>query len=60
MTGDASPVGQRVEELQSDYGPSYRVYLTKQGRTIVVLLAGRDPRIQSREIETALRLVRDM
>ena len=58
--GDVRPVGEGVSELRIDYGPGYRVYFKKQGRTIVVLLAGGDKRSQSRDIETALRLARNL
>ena len=58
--GDVRPVGEGVSELRIDHGPGYRVYFKKQGRTIVVLLAGGDKRTQSRDIETALRLAQDL
>ena len=58
--GDARPVGEGVSELRIDYGPGCRVYFKKRGRTIVVLLAGGDKRTQSRDIETALRLARNL
>ena len=58
--GDVRPVGERVSELRIDYGPGYRVYFKQQSRTIVVLLAGGDKRTQSRDIETALRLARNL
>ena len=58
--GDVRPVGEGVSELRIDYGPGYRVYFTRQGRTVVVLLAGGDKRTQSRDIETALRLARNL
>ena len=58
--GDVRPVGEGVSELRIDYGPGYRVYFKRQGRTIVVLLAGGDKRTQSRDIETALRLARNL
>ena len=58
--GDVRPVGEGVSELRIGYGPGYRVYFKKQGRTIVVLLAGGDKRTQSRDIETALRLARGL
>ena len=58
--GDFRPVGEGVSELRIDYGPGYRVYFKKQDRTIVVLLAGGDKRTQSRDIETALRLARNL
>ena len=43
-----------------DYGPGYRVYFKRQGRTVVILLAGGDKRSQSDDIETALRLARNL
>ena len=58
--GDVRPVGEGVSELRIDYGPGYRVYFKTQGRRIVVLLAGGDKRTQRRDIETALRLVRNL
>ena len=58
--GDVRPVGEGVSELRIDYGPGYRVYFKRQGRTVVVLLAGGDKRTQNRDIETALRLARNL
>ena len=58
--GDVRPVGEGVSELRIDYGPGYRVYFKQQSRTIVVLLAGGDKRTQSRDIETAMRLARNL
>ena len=57
---DVRPVGEGVSELRIDYGPGYRVYFKKQGRTMVVLLAGGDKRTQNRDIEMALRLARNL
>ena len=58
--GDVKPVGEGVSELRIDYGPGYRVYYKKQGRFVVILLAGGDKRTQSRNIKTALRLARNL
>ena len=58
--GDVMPVGEGVSELRIDYGPGYRVYFKRQGRTVVVLLAGGDKRAQGADIETALRLARNL
>jgi len=58
--GDVKPVGEGVSELRIDYGPGYRVYYKKQGRSLVILLAGGDKRTQSRNIKTALRLARNL
>ncbi|MCY3737658.1 MAG: type II toxin-antitoxin system RelE/ParE family toxin [Gemmatimonadaceae bacterium] len=58
--GDVRPVGEGVSEIRIDYGPGYRVYFKRQGRTVVVLLAGGDKRTQSDDIDTALRLARNL
>lgn len=58
--GDAKPVGEGVSELRIDYGPGYRVYYKRQGKQLVVLLAGGDKRTQKRDIEKALRLAREL
>ena len=58
--GDVEPVGEGVAELRIDYGPGYRVYFTKRGQSVVILLAGGDKRTQSADIKTALRLARNL
>jgi putative addiction module killer protein len=58
--GDVRAVGEGVSELRIDYGPGYRVYYKKKGRSVVILLAGGDKRTQSRNIKTALRLARNL
>jgi len=58
--GDVKPVSEGVSELRIDYGPGYRVYFTKHGRQIVILLAGGDKSTQATDIKTALRLARNL
>lgn len=58
--GDIKVVGEGVSELRIDYGPGYRVYFTKRGREIVILLAGGDKTTQSADIRIALRLARNL
>jgi putative addiction module killer protein len=53
-------VGSGVSELRVDYGPGYRVYFKQQGRELVMLLVGGDKRTQSRDIERAVTLARDL
>ena len=36
--GDCKPVRDGVQELRIDYGPGYRVYLSRQGPVLVLLL----------------------
>ena len=58
--GDVRAVGEGVSELRIDYGPGYRVYFTKCGREVVILLAGGDKTTQSADIKIALRLARNL
>ena len=59
-TGDVKSVGEGVSEMRIDYGPGYRVYYKKQGRKVVILLAGGDKHTQAKDIKTALRLARNL
>ncbi|MDH5700864.1 MAG: type II toxin-antitoxin system RelE/ParE family toxin [Nitrospirota bacterium] len=59
-TGDVKPVGEGVSELRVDYGPGYRVYFTKRGSKLIILLAGGDKSTQATDIKIALRLARNL
>lgn len=54
--GDVKPVGSGVSEMRIDYGPGYRVYFKRQGKTIIVLLAGGDKRTQATDIAAAIAI----
>jgi len=58
--GDVKPVGEGVSELRIDYGPGYRVYCTKRGQRLFILLAGGDKGSQTKDIKTALELANDL
>lgn len=57
--GDAKSVGEGVSEMRIDYGPGYRVYFTKRGRS-VVLLCGGDKKSQRKEIATAQKMAKEI
>ena len=58
--GNTKSVGGNVSELIIDYGPGYRVYYTRRGREIVVLLCGGDKSSQSRDIEEAKQIASNL
>jgi len=58
--GDVAPVGEGVSELRIDVGPGYRVYFTRRGSTLIVLLAGGSKSTQVTDIRTALQLARGL
>ncbi len=58
--GDCEPVGEGVSEMRIHYGPDYRVYFTRQGSTVYVLLTGGDKATEGRDIKQAKKLARDL
>jgi len=48
-----------VSEMRIDYGPGYRVYFTRRGPLVVLLLCGGDKRTQVADIKRALEIAED-
>jgi putative addiction module killer protein len=59
-SGDIRHVGDGVSELRIHYGPGYRIYLTKQGEAVVILLAGGDKSSQDKDIRLAKDLAQNL
>ena len=57
--GDCKPLRDGVQELRIDYGPGYRVYLSRQGPVVVLLLCGSDKNDQNRAIKQAIANLND-
>lgn len=60
LMGDVKPVREGISEMRIDSGPGYRVYFTKQGKTLIFLLAGGDKSTQEKDIRAALELARNL
>ena len=58
--GDSRSVGDKVFELRIDYGPGYRVYFTRRGQEIIILLCGGNKSTQSKDIEAAKRIAKNL
>src|SRR5688572_7004385 len=56
--GDWKSLGDGVCELRVDSGPGYRVYFSRHGRSIVILLCAGDKSTQRADIELARRIRR--
>ena len=58
--GNTKSVGEKVFEMKVDFGPGYRVYFTKHGQKITILLLGGDKKSQNQDIKLAQRLARNL
>ena len=56
--GDSKPLRDAISELRIDHGPGYRVYFTRRGPLVIVLLAGGDKRTQEPDIERAIAIAK--
>lgn len=58
--GDYKALGDGLYEFRIAYGPGYRLYFSRQGDTIVVLLAGGDKSSQTRDIGKAREILKGL
>lgn len=58
--GDVRSVGDGIFEMRLRYGPGYRIYFTRRGPELIVLLCGGDKDSQRRDIERAKRLAANL
>ncbi len=58
--GDTKSVGGGVSELRLAFGPGYRIYYTRRGEVVVILLCGGDKGSQRDDIERAKVLAKEL
>lgn len=54
--GDVKPVGENVWEMREFFGPGWRIYYTRRGDVLIVMLGGGDKSTQSSDIARAIDL----
>lgn len=54
--GDAKVVAPGITELRVHYGPGYRLYATRRGKQVILLLCGGDKGSQRRDVAKAVDL----
>jgi putative addiction module killer protein len=58
--GDVKPVGEGISELRIHYGPGYRIYFTRRGKKIVLVLYGGSKKTQIKDIKLAKKLAQQI
>jgi len=58
--GDCKAVGSGIRELRIHAGPGYRVYFVQRQEIVILLLCGGSKSSQSRDIDRAKRLVKEI
>ena len=60
LMDDAKNLGDRVSALRIHYGPGYRVYFTRRGESVILLLCGGTKKRQDADIARAKKLEREI
>ncbi len=58
--GDWAMVGRGVSEMRVHFGPGSRLYFTRRGGVLIVMLAGGDKGSQARDIKRAQRIATEL
>ena len=58
--GDCEPVGEGVSEMRVHVGPGYRLYYTRRGKVVYLLLLGGDKSSQKRDIKRAIEMAHSL
>jgi putative addiction module killer protein len=58
--GDCEPVGDGVSEMRIHVGAGYRVYYTRTGATVYVLLVGGVKGSQAKDVTKARKMAREL
>lgn len=55
-TSSFKPIKGALQEIRINWGPGYRIYVGRDGRTVIILLGGGTKQRQQKDIQTAAAL----
>lgn len=58
--GDWKPIEGSLSEMRVHFGPGYRLYFTRRGNVLLVVLAGGVKSTQARDIQLAKRILEEL
>ncbi|MNN78071.1 hypothetical protein D3C81_1945870 [compost metagenome] len=58
--GDCDSIGATVYEMRVHHGPGYRIYFTRKGERVYLLLVGGDKSTQKRDIKRAIQMAQNI
>ena len=58
--GDCAPVGDGIFEMRVHFGPGYRLYFTRRGKVVYLLLCGGTKSTQKRDIKRAKAMLTEL
>lgn len=58
--GDWKAVGGGVAEMRIPHGPGYRVYFTRRGDQVIIILVGGTKKTQTADIAKAIEMAADL
>jgi len=58
--GDVKSLKDKLHELKIHHGPGYRIYYTKKGDSIILIICGGDKSTQANDIEKAKEILKEL
>lgn len=58
--GDVKPVGDGVHEMREVFGPGWRMYYVERNGVLIVMLGGGDKSSQTKDIQRAKQLAKEL